>query len=348
MRRPAFTLIELLVVIAIIAVLIALLVPAVQKVRESANRTQCSNNLKQIGIAFHNFHTAHGAFPMAMEAERGGYWSAFLLPYLEKAEIFNAMTFGNESADYASSTTLTGASLTSNNASTRNIAACETLIPVYRCPSTQAPAHVTDASTYFPPWFVAKRVPTNYIGCASGLAVDDFKPTWGWGGWPNTSSKHLSELDGVMICRPRPHQLIAGKGMGCIRTRDILDGTSNTVIAGECEPDVSNTFVQEDGNDGRVDHWAIAGDDGDNWEGTDWSETCGSTGVPINFSLRLSNSPSKAEKGMAEVAFGSRHTGGAFVLFADGSVRFAIESVSPKTWSALGTRSGEETDVPDF
>jgi len=211
---------------------------------------------------------------------------------------------------------------------------------------------VSDASTYFPAWYVSKRVPANYIGCASGLAQNDFKPTWGYGGWPTTSSKHISELDGIMIARPPGRNLIFGQGgtpgggFGNVRTREILDGLSNTIIAGETEPVVSNTFLQEDGNAGRVDHWAVGGDDCDNWEGTDWSEACGSTGVPLNFQLPAN--PSKTDLGMAEVAFGSRHTGGAFMLFADGSVRFATNGVSPQVWSALGTRAGGETQTPDF
>src|SRR5438270_2342862 len=90
-RQRGFTLIELLVTIAIIAILIALLVPAVQKVREAAARTQCQNNLKQMGLGMHAYHEAYGNFPRGNKVFWGAGWAVFLLPYLEQDAIYRQL-----------------------------------------------------------------------------------------------------------------------------------------------------------------------------------------------------------------------------------------------------------------
>jgi prepilin-type N-terminal cleavage/methylation domain-containing protein len=136
--RRGFTLIELLVVIAIIAVLIALLLPAVQQAREAARRSQCKNNLKQIGLAMHNYHETFKTFPPgfisktpptanANSIERSMYsWGAFILPYIDQAPLYNQLQVGNV--------------LLETNLSNGNLGALQTPLPVFRCASDVGPA----------------------------------------------------------------------------------------------------------------------------------------------------------------------------------------------------------------
>src|SRR5579883_3616595 len=139
-RRSAFTLIELLVVIAIIAILIALLVPAVQKVREAASRTQCQNNLKQFGVALHNFHDQYKGFPKAGKYSNQLSWHVYILPYIEQAPLYAKFDLSPGSFDAANGT-----------GPNKNIYALNK-IPTFMCPVctietmlTQSPPHNVDA-----------------------------------------------------------------------------------------------------------------------------------------------------------------------------------------------------------
>jgi prepilin-type N-terminal cleavage/methylation domain-containing protein len=353
--KSGFTLIELLVVIAIIGILVGLLLPAVQQVREAARRTSCSNKLKNLGLAVHNFCGANAEkLPMLGEAQEGGHWTAFILPYVEQQNAFDVLSFGSN--DFASSAGIQNASYNSPFNHIRNIAVCETPFDIFRCPSSAAPQNVFDASTYIPPWFVARRVPANYIGVVTGLQPNDWKPAIGWGRpnrptWNGNPTLGHWELDGMMATRSPDRCRIAQGGCGGLSLRDVTDGTSNTLMIGEAEPDpdlATIASVQETPNSGRKDHWAIGGDDFDNWEGTDWSEIGGSTAVRINFRRPAKTLPSpialdgNADWGAYEVSFGSRHSGGAQFCSGDGSVRFIPETIDAAVYSALGTRGKSE------
>lgn len=348
-----FTLVELLVVIAIIGILVGLLLPAVQAAREAARRMSCSNQLKQIGLATHNFaSTFDEQLPMLGEAQRGAHWSAFILPYMEQVALADALTFDDEGAQWANSAGVVGASLTSPNPSLRNIAATETLIPTFRCPSSTAPEAITDGSTYIPEWYVLARVPANYLAVVTGIQPNDWKPA-GYGPnprptWNGNPTKGHWELDGPIITRPPGRCLVSQGGCGgATRFADITDGLSNTLMFGEAEPDPELPLIAnapENRNTGRKDHWAIGGDDFDNWEGTDWSEQGGSTAVRINFPKPVNERFADGNMAWAayEVSFGSRHPAGAQFCLGDGSVRFLADSIDSVIYSAMGTRAGGE------
>ena len=149
--NSAFTLIELLVVIAIIAVLIGLLLPAVQKVREAAARAKCTNNLKQIGIGLHAYHDTNGTFPAAYgfnnESNKANWrkawgWGARLLPYVEQQGLYDALGVGRREFD---------AALPGNDSSTwpaAEVAAMRTPLSVFRCPSDIAPGDINTSTDF--------------------------------------------------------------------------------------------------------------------------------------------------------------------------------------------------------
>ncbi|MGL4423832.1 MAG: DUF1559 domain-containing protein, partial [Gemmataceae bacterium] len=308
----------------------------------------------------HNYASANGdKLPMLGEFEEGGHWTAFILPYMEQDNVFRALSFGsNDFARAAPSDPV----ITSTNNIDRNIAACGTNIKSFRCPSSTVPDRILDASCYSPPWF-ANRVPCNYLGVVTGVQPNDWKPSWGWGastigswGTPSRTTLHPSELDGMMITRPRGstgrmNRVANGGTASPVGLLSVTDGLSNTAMLGEAEPEenlLANAVTQETPNSGRKDHWYIGGDDLDNWEGTDWSECGGSLGTVINTRRpTVSRSDTSPEWGAYEVSFSSRHSGGANFCMGDGSVRFIRDNTAQAVLTAVGTRAGGEVATLD-
>jgi prepilin-type N-terminal cleavage/methylation domain-containing protein len=193
-RRNAFTLIELLVVIAIMAILLGLLLPAVQKVREAAARTTCENNLKQIGLALHNYHDANSGFPPgysasgpyrdgATDTAPGWGWAAFTLPFLEQDAIYGQLRFDQP---------------------VQNSPAIRTLVKVFLCPSDPVPRDAFPVPDGFGNT-ICLAAPTSYAACCGDDATDTRDPTG----------------NGVFY-RNSP-----------MRMADIRDGTSSTILVGE-------------------------------------------------------------------------------------------------------------------
>lgn len=282
-RHRAFTLVELLVVIAIIGVLVALLLPAVQAAREAARRMQCQNNLKQMGLALHNYHDVKKTFPWGAGGTGNMWsWSAFILPYIEESNAAGLVDF-----DYPY-----------NNS--RNINAIKTLFPFYQCPSAPQNELVTCCSGIPTTKDVAE---TNYSATATHLKV-------------NYARAYDSDGTGTGVMYENSH----------VRIRDILDGSSKTVMVTEYDHDQN-----------RDDPWKLHPSycpGGDCTVGKFWAaENRVTTGHGINNRpiLFLVN---------ADVQ--SNHAAGAHFLFADGHVSLLSESIEQAVLSALTTRRGSE------
>ena len=303
-HRRGFTLIELLVVIAIIAVLIALLLPAVQQAREAARRTQCKNNLKQLGLAMHNYHDTHGVFPFGWDEREAG-WHAMILPQIEQTSLYSTLIWqenglGNWDA-----------------VGSPNLAACEKMIPAFRCPSMAVPEHINNQG-------IPGRSPVSYRGVASSIAASDDASTIPAGSG-TTVSLEAAQHDGIFF------------GCSNVRISYIVDGTSNTILIGESFTDP--TYVK----DGQgMDFWQIGSPQTGGWVlggigGTEYSEFVGSTFARIN-----SRRDPTVHGTAMEMSFGSWHVGGAHFTLADGSVRFVSDNVDLQLYRKLATRAGGE------
>ncbi len=152
-RVSGFTLVELLVVIAIIGILVGLLLPAVQAAREAARRMSCSNNMKQLGLAMHNYHDTHRVFPNGFGVNQE-FWSALILPQLEQTNLHATLNWTNSS--------LLGYGTDWTSYNSPNKVACETVVPVFRCPSMAQGEHLDYNS-------ISRRVPVSYRGVAGAI-----------------------------------------------------------------------------------------------------------------------------------------------------------------------------------
>jgi len=301
--RTGFTLIELLVVIAIIAVLIALLLPAVQQAREAARRSQCKNNLKQIGLALHNYHDTHNTFPpgafyCGAGLGNGLPFHVMLLPFLDQANLYAQFNFAAVSWDVASKSRALGAAS----------------VPGYLCPSgtilRSADGNESAANNYT----------AHYLGIMGPVNNTPVNPTtnqaYSWSGSSTTFGGWSNE--GI---------LLRGE---CKKIRDVTDGTSNTFIVGESSWDK---------NEKRYRSWVrgtytYAGGGSDYPGGNDTMTSAKNVLYQPN-----SNSGSNFTNNMP---FGSNHVGGVQILMADGAVVFISENVDNQLYRSLASRSGGE------
>ena len=310
--RLAFTLIELLVVVAIIGVLIGMLLPAVQAIRESARRTQCANNLRQLSLAMLNYESTHQSFPAGVSIPSHTMWSAFILPFTESNNLFHSIDFATGFADVGP-----------NNES--NIESLRMSLPYMTCPSSGVSA------TEFDPLIEIDRSPSCYLACASGLLNRESGP-FPWSGMDAYGDHEAS--DGIFYVNSQTSMAA------------ISDGSSSTMLLGETLPDQDTVGIDEAGDSEKVDHWYIGSRELTSAENAhlemnfsgENSECLGSTACPIN-ALFLVQQTTIDQK---ELAFASRHHGGINIGFADGHVRFVVATIDSSVWSSIGTRSGSE------
>jgi prepilin-type N-terminal cleavage/methylation domain-containing protein/prepilin-type processing-associated H-X9-DG protein len=324
-RRSAFTLIELLVVIAIIATLIALLVPAVQKVREAAARTQCTNNLKQIGLALHSYHDANRKFPAGYidgntnptstpdnDVGPGWGWASFLLPYLEQNSVYSQINFKQAVG--------TGV----------HAQISQQPLAIFQCPSDpyQQAIPVYD-STFSSP--IAVVAAGNYVGCNGWEECFNNAGGAGQGGGSDGLAGGLGKAGDGLFYRNSQN-----------RIADVTDGLSNTVFVGERSGDHAPSTWTGAVAGGRCPAW-MAGQapysppPGPAYDNADFGEAlvlahCNATHVPsADFPIYDPD------------VFYSMHTGkGANFLFGDGSVHFLASSINPNTYQYLATIAGGE------
>jgi prepilin-type N-terminal cleavage/methylation domain-containing protein len=362
MRKHAFTLIELLVVVAIITVLIALLLPAVQAARESSRRMQCANNLKQIGLALHNYHARHGVFPTnfvgapaASTGSSSGFysWMALILPDMEQMNLYNSIDFRQCMMDVGGQTSSTEYLDLTIAATHRNAKAAATVVAGYLCPSTTYERNSVLGSAYPAPGSYAGNVGWPH-GC-KGIK-GDIPP--------------LSRHNGFIgILNPNPKGYDKWQ-CGAVSQKDFTDGLSNT--AAVCERLIASATTYAELGGARESLCSYCGGSGVELSLPKYVKYCEAVPFPdilyskpqgrawisgwtlaantymhvLPINHRNCHIHGGEDDGNNIITPSSNHPNGVNLLMGDGAVHFVLEGIDINIWWALGSRNGDEPAIP--
>jgi prepilin-type N-terminal cleavage/methylation domain-containing protein/prepilin-type processing-associated H-X9-DG protein len=357
-RIQGFTLVELLVVTAIVGVLLALLLPAVQAAREAARRLECSNHLKQIGIAMHTYHGAHGCFPMnttaatlqASKCGNGFYsWLAAVLPLIEQESLYRSINFSvgmMDSCDQGTTGNFLNLTISSDHP---NAAVAATQVPGFLCPSDSYEMNEVLGSAHPAPGSYA----ANFGFPPDSTGIDGEQPP-------------MVRQNGF-IGTMNPQDPVNWQ-VGNVREADFSDGLSNTAAVSERL--IASSQTLDELADDPVSVQSFCGGGGGIRSLKKWMSYCGGVTSPdpsysfphgrswISGWTLVANTymhvmpPNQRNchiyggegTGANIVTPSSRHPGGINVLFADGRVSFVNESIEMRAWWAAGSRDGGEPE----
>lgn len=335
--RRAFTLIELLVVIAIIAILIALLLPAVQQAREAARRSQCKNNLKQLGLAMHNYHDTFGWFPhnhcawtnapvyygTAAGTDNPQFsWLAMALPYLDQAPMYNQLDFHPAGGN------------NNHNALGANANIRDKVVPVFLCPSNDMPAVRPNQVNGGYRWNGSSNAAgTDYVGSLGHI----------WGGWKDCgavpSDVFIANGLGVNGSNPGTPWVNGEQINEQVNVNGIFKYTGSTKI-GDCVDGTSNTIAVFENY-----HWRGGNQNPFNYNHSDYTAWINPNAAIHNLRNPINNRNPNWQQGANDLRCeppSSLHVGGIQVLLGDGSVRFITENIDHNTRYRLAVRNDRQ------